>query len=176
MRPPAALVLLSGLLAPGCAPKPTPPAVVTVATAAGKEEDDHHGHAHDRATMMAADVGKYHAWLTAHISGKEGNELDVLFETQDEKDPKPLPLPLATFTGTAKRVGEDKEYELTFEPAPAEERKGDPPGQCSHFTAKAPWLKPDDVLTVAVTVEIDGRKRTARWRDFAVAKYTHHAE
>src|SRR5262245_174296 len=81
-----------------------------------------HGHVHERGKMLIADAGPYHALLTAHLSSKDGHELDIFFETVDSKSPKPVPLPLESFTaqGTA---GEEAK-ELKFEPAPKNERKG----------------------------------------------------
>jgi hypothetical protein len=39
-----------------------------------------HGHSHERGKMLLTDVGtKYHALLTAHLSSKDGNELDIFF-------------------------------------------------------------------------------------------------
>jgi hypothetical protein len=172
MRPLSALLLSAGLFALGCSSQPPPPAE---ATAKSGDEDDHDHGDHDREHMMVAHAGpKHHAWLTAHLS-KDGNELDVIFETE-EKDPKPAPIPVAKFTAKAKRVADEKEFELTFEPAPAEERQGDPPGAASRFVAKAPWMTAEDVLTVSGQVEIDGKLRRMTWRTFIVKKYAHHAD
>jgi hypothetical protein len=158
-----AAVLAAGLLA-GCADKPRP-APPTEFRSGGHD----HGHDHDRGTVMLADVGRYHAGLTAHLS-KDGNELDVVFETV-EKEPKPVPLPVLKLAGVA-RVG-DAEHALAFEPAPKDERKGDPDGSCSRFSAKAGWMKPGDKLTVTVTVPLDGKDRKAVWVDFDPKKYGH---
>ena len=65
---------------------------------------------------------------------------------------------------------------LVFEPAPKDERKGDPDGASSHFVAKAPWMTADDVLTVSAEIELDGKPRKPTWRTFIVKNYTHHAE
>lgn len=146
-------------------PKPVPTAFKSEA----------HGHSHERDNMMIEDAGHYHAALTAHLSSKEGgNELDILFETIDTP-PKPLPLPIAKFTATAK-TADGKEHKLEFEPAPMDERKGDPAGKCSHFSAKAVWMKAEDVLTVTTTVDIDGKPTPIVWKDFNPKKYAHHIE
>ena len=125
--------------------------------------------------MLAADVGKLslHGWLTAHLSQKDGNELDIFFKTVDDK---PVPIPVAKFAARAKRAADDTEHELLFEPAPMDERTGDPPGACSHFVAKAPWMTRDDVLTVRTEVEVEGKPRKATWSKFEVKKYTHHED
>ena len=133
-----------------------------------------HGHSHERGKMLLADVGPYHAALTAHLSSKTGNELDIFFETADA-DPKPVPLPLAKLTATA-ITADGKQYELAFEPSEPDERKDDPPGKCSHFVAKAGWMKPDDVLSMRATVEIDGTPRRVGWKDFNPKKYAHHED
>lgn len=138
--------------------------------------EDDHVHEHERGKMMLADVSQYHVGLTAHLSAKEGNELDVFFETQD-KEPKPVAVPLDKFTARVSRDGDDKIHELTFEPAPASERpKDEKAGTCSHFVAKAPWMKPEDVLVVSAEVELDGKKRTMRWKNFNPKKFAHHIE
>ena len=151
----------------------TNPATATTQKLAQEHShDDDHDHARDK--MMISHLAKYHANLTAHLSAKDGNELDVLVETIGDA-PTPVALPTLTFTGVAKRGGE--EFPLTFTAAPADERpKGEAAGTCSHFVAKAAFLKPDDTLGVTVEVEIDGRKRKCTWKNFEVAKFTHAAE
>ena len=179
-----AFLLLPAALLAGCAsstppfPVPPPTASTQRSTASTQRlaQEPAHGHDHgdhDRGTVMLTDLGKYHAGLTAHLSAKDGNELDILIETQSEP-PTAVALPLTSITGTARRGGE--EFPLTFEPAPADERKGDAAGTCSHFVAKAAFLKPGDKLTVTVEAEFDGRKRKGVWKGFDVAKYTHAAE
>jgi hypothetical protein len=162
------MLILVSLIAAGCSPQPaTPPAPVT---ARGSSDEDH---VHERENMMLADAGPYHAGLTAHLAD-DGNELDIFFETVD-KEPKPVALSVKSFTATAKRAGDGQEFELTFEPAPAEERpKDEPDGLCSHFVAKAPWMKPDDVLTVTAELTIRGKIHTVEWKDFSPKKYAHH--
>jgi hypothetical protein len=132
-----------------------------------------HDHDHDAGGKMLEDAGPYHAGLTAHLSEKEGNELDIVFETQEKKDPKPVPLPITKIVAKAKREGDPKEYELTFEPDDPKERKDDPPGKCSRFTTKAPWMKPDDKLTVTATVEIEKMPRDLVWKNFVPKKFSH---
>jgi hypothetical protein len=168
VRPLSALVLAAGLAALGCS-SPTAPPAPTAATA----KSEGHGHSHSRDKMLAADVGKLHGWLTAHLSRQDGNELDIFFETEDGK---PAPIPVAKFAAKAKRAADESEHELAFEPAPMDERTGDPPGSCSHFVAKAPWMARDDVLTVRAEVELDGKPRRATWRGFEVKRYAHHED
>jgi hypothetical protein len=135
-----------------------------------------HGHSHERNNMMLEDVGKlaYHAALTAHLSSKDGNELDIFFETTDEP-PKSAPLALEKFTATAK-TADGKTYTLEFEPAPKDERKDDPDGKCSHFVAKAGWMKPEYMLTITTTVTINNKPAPIQWKDFNPKKYAHHID
>lgn len=165
MRHPAlfSITLLAAVLC-GCQ-KEKPPATF---------HSEPHEHMHERDKMLLADAGPYHAALTAHLSAKEGNELDIFFETLTEPV-KPVPLPLAKFTATAK-TADGMTQPLTFEPAPLEERKGDPEGKCSHFVAKAPWMKPDGMITVIAAVKIDGKPTTIEWKNFNPKKYAHHVE
>lgn len=140
--------------------------------------ESHHespNHSHERGKMMLVDAGPYHAGLTAHLSKKDGNELDVLFETSNET-PQPVPLPLTKLTGTATRQGDDKAYPLDFEPAPRNERANDPDGKCSHFTALAHWMRHEDVLTVTLTVLLDGRETKVVWMGFNPKKFAHADE
>jgi hypothetical protein len=156
-------------LAAGCSTQSAAPPAA--ATARGESHDDH---AHERGKMLLADAGQYHAALTAHLA-KDGNELDVFFETAD-KDPQPVALEVKSFAATAKRA-DGKEFGLAFEPAPLSERpKDEPAGMCSHFVAKAPWLTADDVLTVTAEVTIRGKLQTVTWKDFVPKKYAHHQE
>lgn len=162
-------VLLCGAVAGlvGCGAPP--PAATFKGTGA-----DHDDHTHDRGKMMLRDAGNYHAGLTAHLSKTGGNELDIFFETAG-KEPKPVPLPHPKLAATAVTAA-GKVHELAFEPAPQDERKDDPAGQCSHYVAKAPWLDPDDVLTVTMVVGLDGRDRRVVWKAFNPRKYAHHEE
>jgi hypothetical protein len=62
-------------------------------------------------------------------------------------------LAVVKITGTARR--DAAEFPLTFAPAPADERpKREAAGTCSHYVAKAAFLKPTDTLTVVVEVAI----------------------
>ena len=175
LRLASAFALLAGLIVGCTGSTPAPPAPPTTTTAHSHNDHDDDDN-HDKAGMMVAHVGKHHAYLTAHLSADHGNELDLYFETTG-KDAKPLAIPVEKFTGTARRAGEEKEFELVFEPAPAKERPRDEkPGTCSHFVAKAPWMRSDDKLTVTAEVEVDGRRRKAAWKGFEPKKYTHHHE
>jgi hypothetical protein len=160
----AAVALAGFLAAVGCSNKS--------GTTTSGQSGGGHDHDHDRAGMMLEEAGPYHAGLTAHLSEKDGNELDMVFETV-EKNPKPLPLPLTEIVAKAKREGDPKDYELKFVPAEKDERKGDPEGKCSRFTAKAPWMKPDDKLTVTATVEIEKKPRDLVWKGFVPKKFAH---
>jgi hypothetical protein len=152
------------LLALGCAQSKSPP------THAHAHEDDDN---HSRDGMMIEHAGPYHAALTAHLSEKDGNELDLFFETL--RDAKPVALAVDKIPAKAKRAGDEKEYDLTFEPAPANERpKDEEAGKCSHFVAKAPFLKPTDTITVTLKVMIRDKERTVTWENFDVKKFRHH--
>ena len=121
-------VLCAGLFAAACAfvaaceKKPAPTEF---------KGHDHDHSDHDRKDAMIEDAElpdgtKCHAGLTAHLSEKDGNELEVFFETLD-KEPKALPIPMkAKVLGRVTRAGDDKAQELEFKPAEKDERKGDP--------------------------------------------------
>lgn len=129
-------------------------------------------HTHERGKMMLADAGPYHAALTAHLA-KDGNELDVFIETDNDA----VALPLANIIAKAKRSGDTQEYKLIFEPAPPDERpKGEAIGTCSHFVAKAPWMTRVDMLTVVAEVEVKGKLRKVIWGEFSPLKFAHHDE
>lgn len=164
-------ILFLGLVALGCSNSTptTPPAT------SGKSEPPAKGHDHSndiRANMLVAHAGPYHSWLTAHLSEKDGHELDVLIE--DEETEKPVAVSAEKFTAKATREGDDKTYDLVFEAAPASERPTDKAGTYSRFVAKAPWMKKDDVI--AVNAEIPNGKQVYRpkWKKFVPSKYSHH--
>jgi hypothetical protein len=122
----------------------------------GKHGHDHSDH--ERKDAQIEDIklpdGEYHAGLQAHLSNEPGkNELDLFFETHENK-PHPIP---KTYKLTARvtREGDNNAYQITFEPADPKERPGDPADKCSRFSAETPWMKPDDKLTVVLTVEVD---------------------
>lgn len=159
---------------------PTNPTPAAKGGHADHKEADHTddkapGHSHVRGKMLIADAGPYHALLTAHLSAA-GNELDIFFETPVDKDPQPAAIAIDSFVAQA-TAGEGESQTLTFEPAPPEERpKGEKAGTCSHFVAKASWLKPDDDLLVVAKFTMDGKEVVARWKNFNPKKYAHHAE
>lgn len=128
--------------------------------------------------MLLADVGrKYHALLTAHLSSKDGNELDIFFETQDDENPAPAAIPVESFAAHVRVAGEDQAKEIKFEPAPIEERpKGEKSGTYSHFVAKAPWMKASDNLNVVVFLTLEGERYRVIWENFNPKKYAHHED
>jgi hypothetical protein len=150
----------------GCGTDPAEPAT--------HREQPQHGHSHERGKLMLADIGTYHAGLTAHLSSKTGNELDIVIETADEAH-RPVALPLAKLVAKAKTAA-GQEHTLDFEPSEPDERKDDQPGTCSRFTAKAAWMKSTDRLTVTATIEVDGKPHVAEWKDFDPKKYAHFEE
>lgn len=129
-----------------------------------------HGHSHEHNKMKLEDFGPYHAGLTAHLSKKTGNELDIVFETVDEK---PFPLPLTKLVAKMTGTGDGQTHTLEFEPTEKEERKDDPDGKCSRFTAKAPWIKHEDKLTVTLTTTLDGKEKTVVWASFNPKEFAH---
>lgn len=186
------VVCLTGglLFVAGCGGEssmPTTPAKST-GTPAKDEHADHadhkdgdhtdekaHGHSHERGKMLIADSGGYHLLLTAHLA-KAGNGLDIFIETPVSKDPQPVALALESFEAQA-TAGEGESQTLTFEPAPPEERpEGEKAGTCSHFIAKAPWMKPEDDLLVVAKFTVDGQELVARWKGFNPKKFAHHVE
>ena len=143
---------------------------------ADHKDDKPHGHSHERGKMLIADAGLYHALLTAHLAAA-GNELDIFFETPVDKDPQPASLAVDSFTAQA-TTGDGESQTLTFEPAPTEERPaGEKAGTCSHFVAKAPWMKPEDDLLVVAKFTIDGQEEVvARRKNFVPKKFAHQVE
>ncbi len=140
-----------------------------------KEGEAAHGHSHERDKMLIADAGSVHALLTAHLAAA-GNELDIFFETPVDKDPQPVAITVESFEAQA-TAGEGESQTLTFEPAPADERPvGEKAGRCSHFVAKAPWMKPEDDLLVVAKFRLDGKEVVGRWKNFNPKKYAHHVE
>jgi len=157
----------------GCASENAKPQVTPATQVVAVE--DAHDHDHDRAKMKVAHLGKHHAWLTAHLSAKDGHELDIFVEEMNA--PKPTALPVTSLRGKATKAGDAKEYALIFEPAPADERPaGEAAGSCSHFVAKAPWLTPGDEWTIVVEVELEGRNRKATWKNFTPKTFAHHED
>jgi len=179
MRAALCLSFLSlSILSVGCgksAPQAPPTTPSTTPSSTPVAEPEAHGHSHDRGKMLIADAGPHHALLTAHLS-PEGNELDIFFETPVDTNPQPVALPVASFEAQA-TVGDGEAQTLTFEPAPAEERPaGEPADRCSHFVAKAPWMKPDQPLYVVARITLDGNEVSIRWKDFLPSRYAHHVE
>jgi len=156
----------------GCGDKPGASTQTTQFTRKGHDHD--HDHDHDRGQLMLADAElpggkKCHAALTAHLSKKGEHALEVSFETFGT-DPKPVLLSENTRLTLRVSRGEES-FTLELQPGPKDERKTDPEGQCSRFEAAAKWLKPDDKLTVTLTVA--GSDAKTVWTDFEVKKYSH---
>jgi hypothetical protein len=140
----------------------------------GKNE----GHHHDEKTTQDVTLpdGKLvHAILSAHLDEKAGNELDVIFEMHEKDAPYPIPIN-ATLTARVTRKGDEKEKNLEFKPAEKDERKDDPDGKCSRFSAEAKWMKPDDELTVVLSIEYDGKLKKATYTPFVPKDSAHKHE
>lgn len=156
-----AFVIVGLTLVGGCA---APPAT----TRAAHNPADHN---HDRGQMMIASNGVIDALLTAHLSSKTGNELDVFVE----KAGSPLALTTTALRATAE-IGDGRK-ELAFECAPREERpEGEPEGTCSHFVARAPWVRPGEPIRVATTLPLRRGDIEYVWRGFEAMRYAHHVE
>lgn len=145
----------------GCAAPP-------VAAHAPHNPGDHN---HDRGQMMIASNGVIDALLTAHLSSKTGNELDVFVE----KAGSPVALTTTELHATAEIGGGRKD--LSFECAPREERPQDErEGTCSHFVARAPWVRPGEPIRVATTLPLRRGDTEYVWRGFEAMRYAHHVE
>ncbi len=121
--------------------------------------------------MMIASNGVVDALLTSHLSSKSGNELDVFVE----KNGTPLALGTTRLTARAKVRGEEKL--LDFDCAPADERpSGEAAGTCSHFVARATWMKAEDRLEVATALPLLSGDISYTWRSFDARRYAHHVE
>jgi hypothetical protein len=132
-------------------------------------------HEHNEKTtqdVTLPDGALVHAIITAHLDEKEGNELDVIIEKHEKDEPYPIPIN-AKLSARVTRKGDDKEKTLDFKPAEKSERKGDPDGKCSRFTAEAKWMKPDDELTVVLSIEVDGKLKKATYVGFVPKDSAH---
>lgn len=125
-------------------------------------------HNHDRGQMMIASNGLVEALLTAHLSSKTGNELDVFVE----KSGSPLALTTTELHAVAHVGTEAKQIDVAC--APAEERPKDERDGCSHFVARAEWLRPGQAIRVET--ELPLRRAAYVWRGFEAIRYAHHVE
>ncbi|MGL4423869.1 MAG: hypothetical protein ACRCZF_24655 [Gemmataceae bacterium] len=173
-------LLMVSLILAGCTasssgpPTPAPATNASVDKPSPKHDHDH-DHDHERDRKLITHAGPYHALLTAHLSKKDGHELDIYFETEDDQ-PVPVALPIAEFTATITTM-DNMKFEVTFRPAPANERpKDEPAGSASHFVAKAPQLKPELEVMVTCILDIKNRTRTVTWKKFQPNKYAHHID
>jgi hypothetical protein len=166
------LLLATGVM--GC--RQNPPEVTTSPASPIEESASQSGHSHVRGNKLLADVGSYHALLTARLS-KEGHRLDVFFETTT-RNPKPVALPLIVLKATVQiRAADGGVKEIEFVPATDSERPpGEPAGHASHFVAKTPWLNPDAEHRVIIRVRLDGEDEEARWNNFIPRKYALHSD
>ena len=158
-------------MATGCARAPAPIAATPQAHPHTHNASDHN---HARGHMLMASDGTTEALLTAHLSSKTGNELDVFVERKG----RPFAVAATTMTALAKTAaGEDKR--IAFECAPRDERPSNEPDDvCSHFVAKAPWMKTGEMLLVKADLPVSERKdaSTFVWREFEAHRYAHHVE
>ena len=138
-----------------------------------------HAHAHDasdhnhpRGKMLLASDGTYNALLTAHLSSKDGNELDIFVEDKDG----PYALSAKTLAASA-RVGDGEKRVLSFSCAPANERpSNEAEGTCSHYVAMAPWMQKTDILRVETSLPVGEHGVALTWREFEPKRYAHHEE
>ena len=137
----------------------------------GKNEGHHHNEKTTQDVTLP-DGKLVHAILTAHLDEKDGNELDVIFEMHDKDEPYAIPID-AEVTARVTRKGDGEEKNLNFKPADKDERKGDPDGKCSRFSAETKWMKPDDELTVTLSVKYDGKLKKATYAGFVPKDSAH---
>ena len=129
-------------------------------------------HNHARGKMLMASDGSYNALLTAHLSAKDGNELDIFVEDKDG----PFALKAKTLEAVA-QAGEGEKRVVSFACAPADERPAhEADGTCSHYVAKTPWLRVGQMLRVDSTIPVSDRGVAMTWRDFEARRYAHHEE
>jgi hypothetical protein len=165
-----ALVGVFGALGAGCAARGAPPQKVTTTAAPHAHNPGDHNHA--RGKMLLASDGTYNALLTAHLSAKDGNELDIFVEDKDG----PFALNAKTLEATA-RSATDETKTLSFTCAPANERPtAEVEGTCSHYVAKAPWITVGQPLRVETSLPMATRPVPMVWREFEPRKYAHHEE
>ena len=162
---------LLAVVALGCAAPPAGPAT-TPAAAPPAHAHNPGDHNHPRGKMLMASDGTYNALLTAHLSAKDGNELDVFVEDKDG----PHALAAKTLEAVA-QIGEGERKTASFECAPASERPArEAAGTCSHYVAKAAWMRVGEVLVVTMSLPVGDRAIAMTWRDFEARKYAHHEE
>jgi len=122
--------------------------------------------------MLCAEVGDTRFWLTSHLESKGTNELD-LFISDAKNNPRTI---TADKLAAEIAIGDTKN-QATFEPAPAEERpKGEKGNSCSHFVAKAAFMKATDTLTATISVPVAGKTQSVTFSGFDVKKYAHHEQ
>jgi len=168
-RPPLAAALV---LVIGCSDRPPglPPVAPRGPSAGGP------GHTFERGKMLVTAAGpNLRAALTAHLSAPGENELEVFFEAAGGARE---PVPVEVFTATATRA-DGKSFDLLFEPTPGADRprgEGEEPGEFSHFVAKAPWMTPDDDLTVSAELDLGNRPLTVTWAEFSPKRYARRVD
>lgn len=133
-----------------------------------------HGHSHSeqpRDVMMRVREGGIEAALTAHLSRKDGNELDIFLT----RDGTPHAAGVTELRGSV-RDGETRR-EITFGCAPPDERPaGEAEGTCSHFVAKVPWLGPDDTVRVESELPSGDARLALAWSGFVPRRFAHHQD
>lgn len=166
------LVVLFGAFVVGCAGAAAPARTTTTAGAVHPHTHNPGDHNHAKGKMLMSSDGTYDALLTAHLSAKDGNELDIFIEDKDG----PFALTSSTLTASVRGAGAE-ERAVTFECAPANERPaGEPRERCSHFVAKTPWLRVGEKLHVESALPIVDHPVKMVWRDFEARTYAHHEE
>jgi len=121
--------------------------------------------------MQMASNGTYVALLTAHLSSKEGNELDIFLEKQG------APHAITSRELSAQAVTPGGPQALQFSCAPKDERpQAEAEGTCSHYVAKAPWLKKGERIRVDTTIPFGAEQVELAFRGFEAARYAHHED
>lgn len=160
-------LVLSTLVVAACAMPSTAPSTTSAPPAHAHVPGDHN---HAKGKMPMATDGTYDALLTAHLSAKDGNEPDIFVENKDG----PFALRAITMEATAR--GAASQHTASFACTPANERPaGETSGTCSHFVAKAPWLRVGELLRVEAMLPAD-KPVLMTWRDFEARTYAHHEE
>ncbi len=166
-----ALLTLASLTGACASPAAASPATTVTAGQPAPHAHNPGDHNHAKGKMLMATDGTYDALLTAHLSAKDGNELDIFVENKDG----PFALKATTMVATARGVGE--KHDVAFACAPANERPAnEAEGTCSHYVAKAPWLRVGEVLRVETSLPVGDKPVPMIWRDFEARRYAHHEE
>ena len=142
-------IALAGFLIASCSSGPAAP----------HKHGHKHEHKHGHTAAHGGSLYEVEACRTGHVEVKrDGDTITLWFVGGHSSTDRAVRVPDSEITLTITIAGSTEARPLAFAPQPIE-LAGETAGDCSRFTATAPWLANATAFTASGTVTFKGRRR-----------------